>query len=93
MTAVSNFRNKNEKASWMRKKRNLEALVDELAPVEETLRELNMKKDTVLDKIEAIRLGMVKECIHPIDYLVHYETYIICRFCESKLRMVGDNDR
>jgi len=32
--AVANFRDKNEKASWLRKKKNLETLVSDIAPIE-----------------------------------------------------------
>ena len=88
LSAISNFRNKNEKASWMRKKRNLETLVEELTPLEEELRTITQTKEEIIDKINAIRDEMIVECIHPLDYLVHHGTHVVCRFCETKLRMV-----
>lgn len=88
LSAVSNFRNKNEKASWMRKKRNLETLVEELSPLEVEFRSVAQLKEEIIDKINEIRDEMVVECIHPLDYLVHHGTFITCRFCETKLRMV-----
>lgn len=83
--AIWNFRDKNEKASWVRKKKNLETLVAKLEPIEEQLRKLNADKSLILDEINDIRKTMVIDCIHPKDYLVHYDTYVKCRFCEYKI--------
>lgn len=83
--AIANFRDKNEKASWMRKKKNIEALVAELEPIEELIRELNKKREDLLQQVESIRYTMDADCIHPQDYLVHYERYVKCRFCESNI--------
>lgn len=123
MVKVSNFRNKNEKASFMRKKKNLELLVDELNPIDQRILELeteqknlledfeNLKneliemtenikgvaneieelilsKEPIEDKILNIRTEMIKDCIHPIDHLIHNGDSITCRFCETRLRLV-----
>lgn len=88
LSIISNFRNKNEKASWMRKKRNLESLVKDLEPIEEELRDIMQRKNVIMDKINEIRDDMIVECIHPLDYLIHNGDHVICRFCESKLRLV-----
>ena len=84
-SAVANFRDKNEKASWLRKKKNLEAFVDQLAPIEAQLLALTAQKTDIMDEINDVRKTMIIDCIHPQDYLVHYETYIKCRFCESNI--------
>lgn len=83
--AIWNFRDKNEKASWVRKKKNLENLVEQLEPIEEQLRLLNAQKLQILDDINEIRKTMIVDCVHPKDYLVHYGTYVKCRFCEYKI--------
>lgn len=83
--AIANFRDKNEKASWLRKKKNLEALVSKLEPIEDDLRRLNSTKMTIIDEIDEIRKTMVVDCVHPQDYLVHYQKYVKCRFCESSI--------
>lgn len=83
--AIANFRDKNEKASWLRKKKKLEALVESLEPIESELLRLNQQKMGITDEIQAIRKTMVTDCIHPQDYLVHYEKYVKCRFCESNI--------
>jgi hypothetical protein len=83
--AIANFRDKNEKASWLRKKKNLEALVVKLEPMEEELRRINATKMEIFDEIVDIRKTMIVDCIHPQDYLVHYQKYIKCRFCESNI--------
>ena len=84
-TAVANFRDKNEKASWLRKKKNLETLVAELEPLETEIMRIQLAKTVILDEINTIRHTMVIDCIHPQDYLIHYDTYIKCRFCESNI--------
>ena len=83
--AIANFRDKNEKASWLRKKKNLEALVTKLEPIEDDLRRLNTAKMDIMDEISDIRKTMVVDCVHPQDYLVHYTKYVKCRFCESNI--------
>jgi hypothetical protein len=82
---ISNFRDKNEKASWLRKKKNLEALVAECEPIDSQLLKLNAEKLALIDQIQAIRRTMIVDCIHPKDYLVHYGSYVKCRFCESSI--------
>jgi len=83
--AISNFRDKNEKASWLRKKKNLETLVEDLEPVEDEIRKLTAVKMDIIDQLNEIRKTMIVDCIHPQDYLVHYEKYVKCRFCESNI--------
>lgn len=83
--AIANFRDKNEKASWLRKKANLEAIVEEIEPIEEQIRSLQTTKMKLMDELQEIRKNMIADCIHPQDYLVHYGKYVKCRFCESNI--------
>lgn len=83
--AVANFRDKNEKASWLRKKKNLENLVADIAPIENEILRLTNEKARLMDEMGEIRKTMVVDCIHPQDYLIHYGVYIKCRFCENKV--------
>ena len=53
--AVANFRDKNEKASWLRKKKNLEALVSDIAPIETEIMRLTAQKTSIMDEINEIR--------------------------------------
>lgn len=85
ITAIANFRDKNEKASWLRKKKNLESLVEKLEPIENNLIALNNKKQEILDEVNEIRKTMLADCIHPQDYLVHYDKYVLCKFCNYKI--------
>lgn len=82
---VANFRDKNEKASWLRKRTNLETIVKKIEPIENELLRLNREKSLLIDDVQAIRKTMIDDCIHPKDYLVHCGTYIKCRFCEAKI--------
>ena len=83
--AIANFRDKNEKASWLRKKKNLETIVETTEPVEDDIRKLQSIKMHLVDEIQEIRKTMISDCIHPQDYLVHYGKYVKCRFCESNI--------
>ena len=92
LNRVANFRDKNEKASWIRKKKNLEALALELDPIEHKILELTHEKMILIDSINEIRKIMIADCVHPSDYLIHYDTYIQCRFCETKLVLVDGDE-
>ena len=83
---VAGVRDKNEKLSWTRKLKNLETKVtDELGPIEEQIAVLLTKKNKLLDEIQEVRSELVKECVHPTNYLVHMGNYIQCKFCNAKL--------
>lgn len=82
---ISNFRDKNEKASWLRKKANLESIVDKLEPIEDEIRKLQQIKMDMIDELQEIRKTMIVDCIHPQDYLVHYGKFVKCRFCETNI--------
>lgn len=88
---VSKHSDKNERLSWNRKKQKMQGFIKELEPIQEEMLKLIQKKQPILDKIEELRAVMVKECIHPIDYLAHKETHIECKFCNSKIRIFNDN--
>lgn len=85
LTLLANFRDQSEKASWMRKKANLELLVKELEPINDEILRLDVIKNKIIDEIQAIRRVMMADCRHPKDCLVHCGTYIKCKFCESRL--------
>lgn len=82
---ISNFKDKNEKLAWIRKRKKIEALVDKLEPIEMTMLKYVNQKNAIMDEINSIRKEMVKDCIHPHDNLIHYENFILCKFCNSKL--------
>ena len=86
LQGVANFRDKNEKLAWMRKKKKIETIVEsDIGPIEAELLKLTTQKQVYMDEVAAIRKEMVRECIHPSDYLIHYGIYIKCRFCEAKI--------
>lgn len=82
---------KNEQISWKRKQKNVEKLTEELAPLEDEIMELTVKKNKIIDKIMTTRATMVAECVHPADQLSESAdgTYMICKFCERSIGMVG----
>jgi len=87
--AVDTATSKAEKASWKRKQKNVEKLIAELEPLEETILENMAAKNKLIDRITTIRAQMIQECIHPHNELVAQEDdTILCKFCGKTLGIV-----
>lgn len=86
LTEVAGFAENAEKLAWRRKLKKLEEFMEELAPIEDEILELYMKKMPIMDKIEELRKKMDTECIHPKEYLVHRGTHVECKFCNKLLK-------
>jgi DNA-binding protein H-NS len=77
---------KNEKLAWVRKRKRLEEVVQkELQPIEDQIIDLINKKQPVIQEINDLRKVMIKDCVHPEDYLVHHGAHIECKFCDRKI--------
>lgn len=92
MRKVYNFRNKSEKLSWIRKKKRIEKLIDDLKPFEEEILRIIEQKQPIIDKINKIRQDMKKDCVHPRDHLIHEGTHILCKFCNTKIKINTPNN-
>lgn len=95
---IANAANRSEKTSWNRKMDNMVKLLAALSPIEQQIIDLQAKKIPLFDEIQALRLQMVNECIHPYEYLVidqeglsltegkpHEPNKVRCKFCDRKL--------
>lgn len=82
---ISNAANRSEKTSWNRKMDNMVKLLAALRPIEDQIIELQAKKIPLFDEIQLLRIQMVKECIHPFEYLIVKDTHVSCKFCEKNL--------
>lgn len=82
---VANIKDKNEKLAWTRRQKKIEEMVEEMRPLDDELMAIIARRQEYLDKIQALRRQMVKECIHPRNSLVHKDTFIECKFCNAKL--------
>lgn len=89
LESIANHADRSEKTAWKRKLKNMEKLLDDLRPIEEKILTIIAdEKQPMLDKIEKLRLIMVKECVHPYEHLVKApDGYIECKFCNTKLRI------
>lgn len=87
LEAISKHADKNERLSWIRKKKKLEELVDLLIPFEERIFAIILEKQPIVDEIAELRSEMVKVCIHPKTTLAHFDTYVLCKFCDRKLSL------
>jgi hypothetical protein len=88
---VANTANRSDKVSWNRKMDNMVKLLAELKPIQDKIIELEASKQPILDQIAELRNIMRKECVHPFDHLVDYDTYILCKFCDKKLNPANDD--
>lgn len=84
---------RNEKVSWKRKSKVLEKLMEELDPLEDTIMELMLRKNKIVDKMVLTRNQMVQECIHPDDHLVETDDgTLFCKFCNKELSVVSSTN-
>ena len=85
LESVSNVASRSEKTSWNRKMNNMVKLLSLLKPIEDKILELHAQKEPLFDETQALRAIMVKECVHPYEYLIHKGDHIACKFCNKKL--------
>lgn len=97
LKAVTNVKDKNEKLSWTRRQKRVNSIVEEklnplsmeLLRIQEEFRAridpMIAERIEIMDELEILRAQMVKECIHPLDHLIHKGTHIECKFCNVKL--------
>jgi len=91
LETIANHATRSEKTAWNRKRKNMESLVRQLAPLENKILELRGKMQPIYDEITESRKDMIDECIHPFDLLIHKEDHIECKFCFHKL-VIKDKD-
>ena len=84
---VSKFADKNQRLSFKRKGERMSTLLTRIKPIEDEILELILQKTPIMDDIENVRRGMVHECVHPRDYLVHKGTHILCKFCSKEIKL------
>jgi hypothetical protein len=83
---VYSFADNAEKLAWRRKYKKMQAMLEELQPIEEQIIQLYEKKQPIFDKIQELREVMTEECIHPKEYLAHRGTHIECKFCNKLIK-------
>ena len=87
---IANVANRSEKTSWNRKMDNVVKLLMTLEPIEDEILQLILSKKTpIMDEIGELRKLMVKECVHPFEYLTINENdpdnIVTCKFCNKKI--------
>jgi hypothetical protein len=99
LKAAAMVKDKNEKLSWSRTKKNMEDIINgELNPLSEEILEIERqhwerlqplidRRQILADKVDEVRMKMLKTCIHPLDHLQFKGTYIECKFCSAKLSL------
>lgn len=86
--SIANHKNRSEKTAWRRKLKNMEKLLEKLQPIEDKILSIMAdEKQPLLDDIAALRLIMVKECIHPYEHLIKKDGFVECKFCNTKLKV------
>lgn len=87
---IANAANRSEKVSWNRKMDNMVKLLGQLRPIEEQILELHAQKMPIFDQVQELRETMVKECVHPYEYLVIRDDHALCKFCGKKISLPND---
>jgi hypothetical protein len=83
---ISKFADKNQRLAWRRKMTKIDKLLAKLEPLNEQALAIILAKQPLLDDVEKVRQQMIKECVHPIDYLVHKGTHVLCKFCRKDIK-------
>lgn len=86
LNEISNISPKNEKNIWARKREKIEKLVEDITPIETEILLLTKKRQDIYDEITVLRNLMVKECVHPFDLLLYKDNYVLCKFCNIKIK-------
>lgn len=87
LSEVAKHADKNQRLSWRRKKKRIDELLERIEPLQQKKLDIILEMQPILDQIEEVRVKMVEECVHPIDYLVHKGTHVECKFCKSKIKV------
>lgn len=87
-TKVVNHATKNERIAWNRKHKKLSTMIEEkISPIEDKILELIMEKQTHIDVVTELRDILIKECVHPREFLVNNDDHVLCKFCNRKLNV------
>ncbi len=89
---IANTADRSEKTSWNRKMDNMVKLMSRIRPIEEQIIALQSRKQPIFDEIQELRALMVKECVHPYEYLVINEDHALCKFCNKKISLPKNVD-
>lgn len=81
---IVNHATQGERNAWNRKRRQIEALVEQIQPVEQQIIEMRGRIQPTYDTIAEIRESMIHDCIHPADMLIDHDGVTICKFCERR---------
>ncbi len=82
---IANTADRSEKTSWNRKMDNMVKLMSQINPIEDKILELQAEKQPIFDAIQELRALMVKECVHPFEYLEVKGDHVECKFCGKKV--------
>jgi hypothetical protein len=69
---------------------NMVKLIAKMSALEEQAADIEAQKMPIFDEIQELREVMVRECIHPLQYLVEHEDHILCKFCNTKIAPAVD---
>lgn len=90
METVADTATRSEKVSWDRKMDNMVKLLAQLRPIEDQVLDLLAMKQPIMDEIAALRMDMVKDCVHPFTHLTpQADGTVQCKFCMKRFGIVG----
>lgn len=83
----------NELTSWKRMMRKMGTLIDDIRPIEDAILLLTAQKMPIFDKIQELRMEMIKICVHPKEHLVVQNRSVLCKFCDRRLQVKNANPK
>lgn len=84
---IANNANRSEKTSWNRKMDNMVRLLAEIKPIEDQIIGLHEKKIPIFDEIQTLRKEMLRDCVHPYEYVLVEKDHAKCKFCEKLISL------
>jgi archaellum component FlaC len=90
---ISKLVSKADEVKFTRDSHALGRLLDEIEPLEEEIKQLQLRKNNIFDKITLLRNDMVAICHHPKKMLLRVDegTYK-CKFCNRIIFVPKTND-
>lgn len=84
-TRISKTASTSDKTAFTRKINNMKALVAKIRPLEDEMLRLITEKRPIEDAINSLREEMVRDCVHPIQYITVQDDYTAtCKFCNKR---------
>lgn len=84
-TIIASNSDKNQKLTFERRHKKMQGLISLLDPINKQINELLSQKLPIEEEVEDLKNKLHMDCVHPLEFLSHKGSHIICKFCNTKL--------